>query len=322
MSTSIVLLLFLFLSACSDPPRTDAPSTAGHTKVRLALNWFPEAEHGGFYAAQVHGYYQKRGLEVEILGGGPDAPVIQRVATGSVTFGVTNADDVLNARTQEAPVVALMAPYQINPRCIMVHANSGIHSIADIKNITLALSQRPAFSHYLRHKYALSGVTIVPYPGNVVQFLTNDKFAQQGYVFSEPFVARQQGGDPRALLVADIGFNPYASVLIATEATIAQRTDVVAAMTAAVVEGWDHYLRQPQATNQLINQLNPQMGLDILAYGASESRALVLDEVARQHGIGHMAAERWQTLLAQMAEAGLLDANGDAEAAYTTRFLP
>ena len=64
-------------------------------RVRLALNWFPEAEHGGFYAALVHGYYQKQGLQVEILGGGPDAPVIQRVATGAVEFGVTNADDVL-----------------------------------------------------------------------------------------------------------------------------------------------------------------------------------------------------------------------------------
>ena len=59
-------------------------------RVRLALNWFPEAEHGGFYAAQVHGFYAEKNIEVEILGGGPDAPVIQRVATGGVEFGVTN----------------------------------------------------------------------------------------------------------------------------------------------------------------------------------------------------------------------------------------
>ena len=322
--TYILLFSTLFIFACGDSSHTDSAPTSGLTKVSLALNWFPEAEHGGFYAAQVHGYYQKRGLEVKILGGGPDAPVIQRVATGSVTFGVTNADDVLNARAQEAPVVALMAPYQVNPRCIMVRANSGIKNIADIKNITLALSQRPAFSHYLRHKYPFEGVTIVPYPGSVVQFLSDANFAQQGYVFSEPFIARQQGGDPHILLVADIGFNPYASVLIATETTIAQRADIAAAMTGATVEGWEHYLRQPEATNRHINQLNSLMSVDILAYGANQSRALVADEVATQHGIGHMSAERWQTLLTQMVEAGLLDdtADHDIETAYTTRFLP
>ena len=319
------ILLTLACLSCGDPSRTDPPPEAasGPAKVRLALNWFPEAEHGGFYAAQVHGDYQKRGLEVEILGGGPDAPVIQRVATGSVEFGVTNADDVLNARAQEAPVVALMAPYQVNPRCIMVHASSGIANIADIEGITLALSQRPAFSHYLRSKYPFKNVTIVPYPGNVIQFLLNEDFAQQGYIFSEPFVARQKGGDPQALLVADIGFNPYASVLIATAETIDRRPDIAAAMTRASIAGWDHYLRDPEATNRHIHQLNPEMDMDILAYGAAASKALVLDEVATEHGIGYMATERWQTLLAQMVEAGLLDAGAtDVDAAYTTRFLP
>ena len=198
MRLSCYLFCALLLFACgqNDPP----PTEQGKTRVRLALNWFPEAEHGGFYAAHIHGYYAKRNLEVEILGGGPDAPVIQRVSTGAVEFGVTNADDVLYARAQQAPVVALMAPYQINPRCIMVHESSGIERIDQISNITLAMSQRPAFSHYLRWKYPLEGVNIMPYPGNVSQFLANPNFAQQGYVFSEPFVARQQGGDPRALL--------------------------------------------------------------------------------------------------------------------------
>jgi NitT/TauT family transport system substrate-binding protein len=291
--------------------------------VRLALNWFPEAEHGGFYAAQVHGLYSAQNVEVNILGGGPDAPVIQRVATGAVEFGITNADDVLYARAQQMPIVALMAPYQINPRCIMVHAASGIERIEQIQNITLAMSQRPAFSHYLRWKYSLEGVNIVPYPGNVSQFLALADFAQQGYVFSEPFVARQQGGDPRALLVADIGFNPYASVLIASEETVRQQPDLVRAVVAASVEGWSHYLRQPASTNRHINSLNPEMGLEILAYGAAESRDLVLDAVAQKKGLGHMDAARWHELRQQMVAASLIDADAaPADQAFEAQFLP
>ena len=70
-------------------------------------------------------------------------------------------------------------------------------------------------------------------------------------MFSEPFVARQQGGDPRALLASDIGFNPICcSVVIATEETIAQRADIVRALVEASIEGWEHYLRDGQETNK------------------------------------------------------------------------
>src|SRR5690348_8486856 len=50
------------------------------TAVTLQLNWFPEAEHGGYFAALVHGYYREAGLNVRILPGGADTPVVQQVA--------------------------------------------------------------------------------------------------------------------------------------------------------------------------------------------------------------------------------------------------
>ncbi len=313
-------LVFVIQMGCGEKETKIAESGVVHAK--MALNWFPEAEHGGFYAAAVHDLYRKAGTEVEILGGGPEAPVIQLVATGAVEFGVTNADDVLNARSQQASVVAVMAPYQINPRCIMVHSSSGIERVEEIGNVTLALSQRPAFSHYLKKKYPFPGVKLVPYPGNVTQFLLNPNFAQQAYLFSEPFVARKQGADPRALLVSDTGFNPYASVLIVTEETIAQRPELLQAVVSATVEGWQLYLDNPKKTNEHIHRLNPEMDLDILAYGARESKPLVLDGVAQRHGIGHMSTDRWQTLLEQMIESGLIAPGAlEASKAFSTRFL-
>lgn len=317
----LLLVAFLALVACA--AEREAPPAEDLPKVQLALNWFPEAEHGGLYAAAVHGYYQESGVEVEILGGGPDAPVVQRVATGAVAFGIVNADDILYARAQQIPVVALMASYQISPHCIMVHQSAGIDSISQIKNITLALAQRPAFSHYLRWKYPFEGVTIVPYPGNVAQFLADENFAQQGYVFSEPFVAKAKGADPKALLVADTGFNPYASVLITTQERVAAEPELVRAVVRASVKGWKQYLAAPEATNRHINALNPEMGMDILAYGAAESIAMILDPIAQQNGLGNMTLQRWQELLEQMVTVGLIkDGVVQAAAVFTNRFLP
>ena len=316
-----LLVFFGLLVSCgSQPDAGDSPG--GIEPVQLALNWFPEAQHGGYYAAQLHGLYREAGVEVDILGGGPDAPVVQRVATGQVEFGLTNADGVITARAAGAPIVALFAPYQINPRCLVVHESTGITTIEQIADVTLALSQRPAFSHFLRRRYAFRNVTVVPYHGSVTPFLENERYAMQGYVFSEPVVARRMGADARSLMVADTGFNPYASALIASEATVRDHPDLVAAVVAASRQGWAQYLETPLATNQHIHTLNPEMDMAILAAGVDLSQDLVLDAVAGQHGIGHMSHRRWARLLEQMVEAGVVEAGQVAvDECYTVSFL-
>jgi NitT/TauT family transport system substrate-binding protein len=255
-------------------------------KVKLLLNWFPEAEHGGFYAAQTEGYFAKEGLEVEIVPGGPEVPVLPRVSAGQAEFGVCNADEVIMARGQGHPVVALMASLQNSPRCIMVHANSGIDSFEKLNNVTLAMSAGAPFSEFLHKNYELENVQIVPYPGNVTRFLLEKNFAQQGYVFSEPIVAKLQGGDPKALMVSDAGFNPYTSVLAATETTIRERGELVGKMVRASAQGWERYLQAPEAANKVILEKNPEMDAQILALGAEALQPLALDAFAREHGVG------------------------------------
>jgi NitT/TauT family transport system substrate-binding protein len=319
--TRLFFSLLLLFTACG-PSTESEPATDGIPSVKLALNWFPEAQHGGYYAAQLRGLYREAGVNVEILGGGPDAPVVQRVATGQVAFGLTNADGVINARAAGAPIVALFAPYQINPRCLVVHESSGITAIEELADVTLALSQRPAFSHFLRKRYPFRNVTVVPYHGSVTPFLEDSRYAMQGYVFSEPVVARRLGADARALMVADTGFNPYASALIASEATVRERPELVEAVVAASRLGWSQYLQRPLETNEHIHGLNPEMDMEILEAGVELSRDLVLDEVAQQYGIGHMSHERWQLLVEQMVEAGVVEVDQVAvEDCYTLRFL-
>ncbi|MDE0735731.1 MAG: ABC transporter substrate-binding protein, partial [Pirellulaceae bacterium] len=80
-----ILLLVVGLVGCGSSPEP-FPSSGELTKVTLALNWFPEAEHGGYYAALVNGYFKEEGLDVEIQPGGPGVPIIQNVATKRVMF--------------------------------------------------------------------------------------------------------------------------------------------------------------------------------------------------------------------------------------------
>lgn len=321
----MVFLIIIMISGCSrssPQPRTGKDGQVLQP-VTLMLNWYPEAEHGGFFAAQVHGIYEEYGLDVEIRSGGPNAPVAQELLTGRVQFAIGNADDVLLFRQEKAPVVALMAPIQNTPRCVMVHADSQIDDLATLSGLTLQANTGRPFLDFMQARGMLKDVRVVPYSGSVANFVTDRQTAIQAYSFSEPFLAEQQGARSRCLMLSDIGFNPYASCLIATESTINEQPETVKKLVAASREGWIRYLEQPADTNRRILELNEHgMTMEALDFGATAIRELCLPEGSGPEKIGSMTADRWQTLFDQFVELGLVEAASfRPEQVYTTQFL-
>jgi len=314
-----MLSLVIAPTGCGDRVTETREDSDGKEQVELLLNWYPEVEHGGYYAALVHGYFADEGLDVTIVPGGPNAPVFERVASGKQTFGIENADRILFARAADADVVGVFAPLQTSPRCIVVHEASGIQRLDQLINVTLAMSSAAPWAKYLQKRLPLEGVRIVPNPGNLSLFLRDEQFAQQGYVFSEPLVARKEGATPRALLVSEIGYNPYTSVLVGRGALLKDRPELARKIVRASVRGWKKYLEDPTETNRLIHEKNPEMSLEVLTEGLAEMRPLC--------GLGPMSLNRWSTLAEQLAEIEALTSGPSASgqnpaAAFTNEFLP
>jgi NitT/TauT family transport system substrate-binding protein len=317
-------VLWLSCLGCGGDSGKTATDEAGRRldRVTLQLNWFPEMEHGGFYAAAIHGYYREEGLQVDIKAGGARTPVVQEVATGRAEFAIGNADEILIGRAGEADVVAIMAPLQENPRCILVHKDSGVKSLEQMRGLKLAIKTGAPFEEYLRSKGLLDGVETIQFTGGVSHFLADRNHAQQGYVFSEPYIARQQGADPESLMVSTAGFNPYAGLLFTSGETIAEQPDLVRRMVRASVRGWRKYLEDPQATNEEIHRVNDDMTMEALAFGAEAMKPLCLPDGLPAERLGEMNRERWQTLADQLDELGMLDRKTvDVNEAFTTRFV-
>lgn len=297
-------------------------SGLARSEITVALNWFPEAEHAGWYDAEAAGLYKAAGLEVKLLPGGPGAPVLQQVATGRVDFGVSNADEVLIARAQGVPVVAVFAPIQTSPRVIMVHEESGIRKLSDIANMTLAIEPQAPFANFMKRKLPLKGVRFVPYGGSVAPFVADKKFAQQAYGISEPFVAEQKGAKPVNLYVSDLGYNPYTSVLVVSEKTLKERPDLVKKMVKASRDGWARYLKDPKPADALMLAANNQLDLPLLAFGHRELVKICQNDDTMANGIGAMNAARWNDLAKQLETMGVI-AKGKAQPAkaWTGAFL-
>ena len=103
--------MLILLLACAEPAPVSAPAAPALQPVKVALNWYPEPEFGGFYQALLSGGYRAAGLDVTILPGGPGAPVLEQLAAGQVSVAISGADDLLTRRARGLEAVAIFAGF-------------------------------------------------------------------------------------------------------------------------------------------------------------------------------------------------------------------
>lgn len=292
----LVFLLSLMIGASNEA------ASAKLTPVRLLLNWVPEPEFGGYYAAAEQKIFEKHGLQVEIISGGAGAPTVQLLAANKVEFAITSGGEIVTARSRGAQVKALQAVYQTSPLIIMSHRSKGYKRIEDVfKSGTLAVEQGHAFVEYLKQKYPFTGVKLVPYTGGIGNFLNDKNFSQQGFLFSEPILARRQGAEPQVFLVADTGFNPYIEVLATNDKYLASHPQIVESMVKASREGWESYIKNPKPVNEAMAKLNKAMDLQTFHEAARDQEPLLKSSETRKNGFGWMSIERWKTMIEQLS---------------------
>ncbi|WP_404309898.1 ABC transporter substrate-binding protein [Neorhodopirellula lusitana] len=306
------------------------------TPVSIQLNWYPEVEHGGAYQASADGTYLNAGLDVTIRAGGRETPVAPELLRGRSQFAITNADDVVLFRSQGADIVAVLAAMQNHPRCLLVREDSGVKGFEDLAGMTLQCQPGRAFLPFLRTRGYLDGVREVPYFNSIAAMVNDPKIAVQAYSVAEPLLAQQQGLEVRTLMVSDLGWNPYSSVLVTTGDMIRESPELVAKVVQATQAGWVNFLENPEQANSAILLANKHgMTAEALAFGSEQMRDLAYpdwkgsdtDPAAPvppelQAKLGRMSPERWQTLVEQMSELELFDAGSiDPADCYTNEFL-
>ena len=100
----------------SRPASSPAPSAtpdSGVTSVRLQLQWLPQAQFAGYFAAVAQGYYAAENLAVEIIPGGPDvAPQTVGSQSDGPEFTVAWVPKVLQAREHGSDLVDIAQVFQ------------------------------------------------------------------------------------------------------------------------------------------------------------------------------------------------------------------
>ncbi len=315
-------LTFLFaLSSLAGCHST--PSASGLTTVKLQTDWYPQPEHGGFYTAQLKGYYKAEGLDVQIVPGGPYVTGEGLVASNAVQFGMNSSDHVLEAIANSGiPIVAVGATMQHDPQGILLHASSPIHTWTDLDGHTIAVKPGSTWWEFIRRKFRLDHVHEIPATYSVANFLQDPTYIQQGFVTSEPFFAQKAGVPTRMLLNRDAGYDPY-RVFYTSQSYAAEHPDVVAKFVRASIRGWTDYLADPTATNALLQKLNPALNPDAMnfSYQALKSGNYITGDDPTSPQTGQFSPARWSTMYQQLLDLKVIQKPIDPTTAYTTKFL-
>ena len=315
------------LAACG---RAEAPvDDDGRVRLRFATDWRAQAEHGGFYQALASGAYEKRGLNVQIIQGGPTVNVPQLLASGAVELGMgSNSFIPMNLVAEGAPVKAVAAFFQKDPQVLIAHPDPALNSIADLvgRPILLADASVNAFWVWLKAKYGFTDDQVRKYTFNLAPFLADERAVQQGYLTSEPYTIEKVAGfTPKVFLLADEGYPSYATMVLAPNAFARDNARALRSFIAASAEGWRDYIQgDGKAADALIRRANPDMTQDVLDQARAKLKAngIVDGGDAALYGLGTMTAERWRAFFEATSEAGVYPPNLDWRQAFTTQYLP
>ncbi len=285
----------------------------GADPIRVQLRWHHQFQFAGYYAAIEQGYYQQRGLEVELVPIEPGKSPIQQVLAGHADFSQADMG-LLAERALGKPLVALAATFQHSPSVLLSLKQSGIKTPMDLKNKRVMMF--PGNENFvlssLIHKYDLSDKIIrLDSSTNLEDLINGSTDAFNAYYSNEPFALEQQGIEYDLILPDQYGIEFYADVIFTSEMFMNQQPKATEDFVEATLEGWRYAMAHPEEIIEVIISKYPSdKSKSHLRYEANVLRSLMMPDLVP---IGHMNIERWEKAEKQLQEIGAINRSVDME---------
>ena len=215
------LIALLLFAGCGEK---DEPSASAGTteKLKVMLDWYPNADHAGLYAAQASGEYERAGLDVEFVPPPDAAAPLKLVEAGRVDLAISYEPDVLLARDQGADVVAVGALVQKPLTSLMSLGDKAITDPEQLAGKTVGTAGIPYQSAYLKTILDKAGVN----PDSVKEVNVGFKLTQAmlskkvdatiGAFWNVEGVQLDEAGrKPHILKMEDLGVPTYNELVLA-----------------------------------------------------------------------------------------------------------
>ena len=322
----VALAAALLLVACGE--KEDALEPSGSKRVELMLDYFPNADHAGIYAAEAEGHFRQAGLAVEIRQPPDPAAPIKQVAAGRVDLAISYEPELLRARDQGLAVVSVGALVQEPLTSIISLPKANISKPADLARKTVGTAGIDYQSAYLRTILSAAGVD----PGSVKErnvgfsltpaLLTGRVDAVLGAFWNyEGTELRLKRKRPQIIRMDDAGVPTYTElVLVANEDALERDGDKLRAFIGALSRGTRDLRASPDAAIEGLLEANPDLDPELQRAVVKETLPLFFPPEGEPYG--WQDPEQWDAFSAWMKDNDLLESPPDPEMAFTNELLP
>lgn len=313
----------------SDVAATESTRPGEARQVTLVLDWTPNTNHGGIYAAEAAGYYDDVGIDLEIIQPG-ESGALQAVATGNAEFGISVQEALVPAQAAGVPVVSIGAIVQHNTSSLMAMEASGINGPADLPG-----HRYGGFGGQLETALISTLVECAGGDPDRVEYVevgnTDYRVGLESGAFD--FVWIFDGWDKLRLEQAGVAITTipfidhvdcipdwYTPLIVTNSDQIDEDPTLVADFMAATTRGYELAIADPTVAADALLAAAPELDEDLVRASADYLAGQYASDAPRW---GYQDPEVWARFVGFLVESGLLDeVPADVDALYTNRFLP
>jgi NitT/TauT family transport system substrate-binding protein len=249
-----------------------AQEASGAEKVSVRLSYTPFAAHIPVYVAKAKGYFEKAGLDVDILPGRGSTFAAMTVGAGKEEFGIADAASVLAARAKGVPIIAVSNIQQDNGVAWIATEKSGITKVEDLKGRNVGIlpgSTTTIFLQALMKKHGLTLDDVKPItwrPGTDLPLLLEGKIDSEATVYNNEVIAWRIEHPELKLRVwpmASLGFDTPGYALVTSEELAKKNPKMVKDFNIATLKGMDYAVGHPNEAVDILVQAAPELKANV-----------------------------------------------------------
>jgi putative hydroxymethylpyrimidine transport system substrate-binding protein len=324
----LALAATLALAACGE--KTESTGPAQRASVRLMLDYFPNADHAGLYAAQGSGAFDRAGLDVTLQPPPDPASPLKLLAAGRVDLAISYEPELLLARDQGQKLVAVGALVQKPLTSVVSIGRRAIGDPRQLAGKTVGTSGVPYQSAYLRAILSRAGVDPsrvkeVNVGFNLVPAMLSGKVdATLGAYWNyEAIQLAQKRKRPKVIRMETAGVPTYNElVIVAREADLRENGGAkVRRFMRALGEGVKALRKNPAVGIDPLMRANKALDRRLQVASVRATMPVFFPADAKKP-VGYMQPAEWAAYGDWMARNRLVRNPPDAARALTNEFLP
>lgn len=327
----MILIVILFAAGCStEKPDEKSADTNNKEenlkKVTLVLDWTPNTNHTGLYAAKDLGYFKDEGLDVDIIMPG-ESGADQLVASGKADFGVSYQESITQARIQDVPIVSIAAVIQHNTSGFASPAEKNIKTPKDFAGKAYGGWGSPVeesvIASLMKQENANPEDVSIINIGDTDFFTAVKRDVDFAWIYYgwTGVEAELRGEKINMIYLTDYSdkLDYYTPVLATNEEMINKNPDTVKAFMKAAAKGYQYAIDHPDKAADILLAAAPDLDAELVKKSQEWLSPRYQDDASRW---GEQKLEVWENYANWMYDNGLLEKQLNADEAFTNEFLP